>query len=47
VPSGVDAGCVGEFDPITSVAAAREIVDALAERTARLEVTRFLFLTLR
>jgi proline iminopeptidase len=30
--------CVGELDPITPVAAAREIVDALPDRCARLEV---------
>ena len=30
--------CVGELDPITPVAAAREIVDALPDGTARLEV---------
>jgi pimeloyl-ACP methyl ester carboxylesterase len=30
--------CVGELDPITPVAAAREIVDALPEGRARLEV---------
>jgi pimeloyl-ACP methyl ester carboxylesterase len=30
--------CVGELDPITPVAAAREIADALPERSARLEV---------
>jgi pimeloyl-ACP methyl ester carboxylesterase len=30
--------CVGELDPATPVAAAREIVDALPDRTARLEV---------
>jgi pimeloyl-ACP methyl ester carboxylesterase len=29
--------CVGELDPITPVAAAREIYDALPEGTARLE----------
>jgi pimeloyl-ACP methyl ester carboxylesterase len=30
--------CVGELDPITPVAAAREIVEALPEGTARLEI---------
>jgi pimeloyl-ACP methyl ester carboxylesterase len=30
--------CVGELDPITSAAAAREIADALPEGSARLEV---------
>ncbi len=30
--------CVGELDPITPVAAAREIVDALPGRIAQLEV---------
>jgi pimeloyl-ACP methyl ester carboxylesterase len=30
--------CVGELDPITPVAAAREIVDALSDGTAQLEV---------
>src|SRR6266508_2571761 len=30
--------CVGELDPITPVAAAREIADALPEESARLEV---------
>jgi proline iminopeptidase len=30
--------CVGELDPITPVAAAREIIDALPEGSARLEV---------
>jgi pimeloyl-ACP methyl ester carboxylesterase len=30
--------CVGELDPVTPVAAAREIVDALPEGSARLEV---------
>jgi 3-oxoadipate enol-lactonase len=30
--------CVGELDPITPVAAAREIVDALPDGIARLEV---------
>jgi pimeloyl-ACP methyl ester carboxylesterase len=30
--------CVGELDPVTPVAAAREIVDALPEASARLEV---------
>jgi pimeloyl-ACP methyl ester carboxylesterase len=30
--------CVGEIDPVTPVAAAREIVDALPEGSARLEV---------
>ena len=30
--------CVGELDPVTPVAAAREIVDALPEGIARLEV---------
>jgi pimeloyl-ACP methyl ester carboxylesterase len=30
--------CVGELDPITPVAAAREIVDALPDGTVRLEV---------
>jgi pimeloyl-ACP methyl ester carboxylesterase len=30
--------CVGELDPVTPVAAAREIVEALPDRTARLEV---------
>jgi pimeloyl-ACP methyl ester carboxylesterase len=30
--------CVGEVDPITPVAAAREIVDALSEGSGRLEV---------
>jgi pimeloyl-ACP methyl ester carboxylesterase len=30
--------CVGEFDPVTPVAAAREIADALPEGSARLEV---------
>jgi pimeloyl-ACP methyl ester carboxylesterase len=30
--------CVGELDPITPVAVAREIVDALPEGSARLEV---------
>jgi pimeloyl-ACP methyl ester carboxylesterase len=30
--------CVGELDPITSVAAARELVDALPDGIARLEI---------
>jgi pimeloyl-ACP methyl ester carboxylesterase len=30
--------CVGELDPVTPVAAAREIVDALPDGLARLEV---------
>jgi pimeloyl-ACP methyl ester carboxylesterase len=30
--------CVGELDPVTPVAAAREIADALPEGIARLEV---------
>jgi pimeloyl-ACP methyl ester carboxylesterase len=30
--------CVGELDPITPVAAARELVDALPDGTARLEI---------
>jgi pimeloyl-ACP methyl ester carboxylesterase len=32
--------CVGELDPVTPVAAAREIVDALPEGSARLEVVK-------
>jgi len=39
--SGIDCPtlvCVGELDPVTPVAAAREIVDALPERIGRLEV---------
>jgi pimeloyl-ACP methyl ester carboxylesterase len=30
--------CVGELDPITPVAAAREVVDALPDEVGRLEV---------
>jgi pimeloyl-ACP methyl ester carboxylesterase len=30
--------CVGELDPVTPVAAAQEIVDALSEGSGRLEV---------